>query len=58
MSYTPKAEAFLTYWHRYRDITDIQALARRNALKDARPVVCLNDVEAAWSRLVGRMWCD
>ena len=58
MNYTPRAKAFLTYWQHYRDIDEIQAAARRYALKDGRDTICLNDVEAAWSFLVGPLWID
>ena len=58
MNLTPKAAAFLNYWQQYRDIADIQAQARRNALRDSRAIICLNDVEAAWAKLVGPMHCD
>jgi len=51
---TPKAAAFLLYWRNYRDdIDEIATRARRIALRDGRPVVCQNDVEAAWTQVVG-----
>ncbi len=56
---TPRAASFLTYWRKYRDETDdITARAEQIALKDGRDLVCLNDVQAAWTRVVGALWCE
>lgn len=53
----PRARAFLDYWSRYRgDVDELTARARRIALRDGRPIVCLNDTEAAWTQLIGPLW--
>ena len=54
---TPEAARFVTYWRKYRDeIDEIAARARRIALKDGRAVVCKNDLEAAWTQVIGKLW--
>ena len=56
---TPRAESFVTYWRKYRDEMDeITARARRIALKDGRDMVCLNDYQAAWTQIIGPLWCE
>jgi len=49
----------VTYWRKYRDEMDeITARARRIALKDGRDMVCLNDYQAAWTQIIGPLWCE
>ena len=56
---TPRSASFLAYWRKYRtEMGDIAARARRIALKDGRDTVCLNDVQAAWTQVVGPLWCE
>ena len=58
---TPRVAAFLTYWRKYRpwsEVARIAALASRIAIDDGRALVCINDVQAAWTQVVGPLWCE
>ena len=55
---TPRAERFLAYWARYLadKIGEIARRARECAQGDGREVVCLNDVQAGFTQVEGRLW--